>query len=337
MLNLRKKLLVSIFTLMLALVAVSTTTYAWFTLGNTAEISSVELGVQGADGLTVRITSLNGETDVTKLGELSTWKISHDLSDSSVYDVVLKPLHMESDGKLYAISAVDQNTGAPIYEPTAAAVSVDKSPYVEITFEFRSESKATVQFKDLQAKADASHTFASPISVIAGQNVGYGTPAVAVTEHVNNIYTITKARLANALRVAVKNPAEPAWNYINPRNYDHVTGEGADTYHYGTWGGAALAFFNELTDGTELVAPKEYVYKGSVVDDEGNVTDDKNSYDLTKIDLVTLEEQTSGDVKYYTGSVTVVLWLEGFDADCFNAIISDSALFDFSFTAKSAA
>ena len=50
MLNLRKKLLVSIFTLMLALVAVSTTTYAWFTLGNTAEISSVELGVQGADG-----------------------------------------------------------------------------------------------------------------------------------------------------------------------------------------------------------------------------------------------------------------------------------------------
>ena len=317
MLNLRKKLLVSIFTLMLALVAVSTTTYAWFTLGNSAEVSGLQLEVQGAEGLTVRITEINTVTD---LGDLSAWKINHSLTGKT--DVLLAPLTLNDEGKLTALDG------------TVSTAAPKDSPYVQITFEFRSESAAKVQFLDLQALAVGNHNFNSPISVAAAGAQRYGTGAPVTTESAdtdgNPYYLVSNARLANALRIAYKGEGETTWNVIDPVNYDAVMAKsdvaGYTSSHYGTWNGASKDYYEELT-GKTLASKDEYNYVKQ---------QNTNSKYLNTIDLVTLAEKSAADsVTYYTGSITLIVWLEGYDSDCFNAVISDSALLNFTFTAVS--
>ena len=312
MLNLRKKLLVSIFTLMLALVAVSTTTYAWFTLGNVAEVSGIEMEVQGAEGLTIRVSKVNNVSG-TNLGGANNWSIAHNLKDyPEIPAIKMKPLSMKNvwentsvyDGSLYEIVDVEDDGSA---EYKAEAAGIGTNTFIEITFDFRAESQVTVTFNDLAAGFTASypsHTFITPIDVAAG----LGTVTAVAAES-----PVTGARLANALRVAYKSGS--TYTLINPDEYDQSVAN-----QYGNWDGVALDFFNELSGKKELVAPTEYAYTTTAV----------NAIELVELQP---EHDAAGEVAYYTGSVTLLIWLEGWDADCFNALAFDHATFTVKFGA----
>ena len=318
MLNLRRKLLVSVFTLMLAIVSVATTTYAWFTIANTATVDGITLNVEGGEGLTIRITKING---VETKDDLAEWKIHH---EKIGVNALLTPLTFKNEA-LYALGSNE-----------AAKVSEENSPYVEITFSIRSEKQTAIYFKDLQAMAVGEHTFNSPIPVGAAANIthGKGAPAVetpAADNNGNPYYAITNARLANALRFAFKEdlPTTGTYNIIDPVNYDYVMAKGANELHYGKWDGEATNYYEELT-GEELVVPTEYSYYN------GKTSGIKYLDQLPVINTLT-EVVSTNTSPYYIGEITIILWLEGYDADCFNAIIDDKAEFTIVFeTAETA-
>lgn len=327
MLNLRKKLLVSIFTLMLALVAVSTTTYAWFTLGNVTEVSNLEMSVEGAAGLEIRVESINGvkTKDVESLAKLNNWATTHDLSGllTGDYAVKLRPLYMNdlTDGSLVPITGIlsEIPEGAESNAEYGEALLNTSKNYIEITFEFKtlSSTKQSVIFEDLQATAVKSHSFETSVEL---KEVGSLVDEVSDVNGVKVIKAntnMTNVRAANALRVAYYSAADSKYVVADPSEYDWKPGN-----QCGQWAGTALEYFNAIdqskdSEGNDLVlkAPSPYAY---------------TTVESSETKIVDLEWNSEEEASF--GSITIRIWLEGWDADCFNAVAFDDLKFAIKFS-----
>ncbi len=336
MLNLRKKLLVSIFTLMLALVAVSTTTYAWFTMGTKVNVSGIHMEVKGEDGLSIRVVSINGvdakEIDAKIEKEdmkVSTFKSDLDLSQA-LTGITLSPLtykkaYVGEDDKSVPAELVDYEDKAP----------VSSSYYIHIEFEFFSNNNLEVYFENIQASAEDGFTFTSPIEI----------PTFNGQSQVYEGGVVTSARLANALRVAYsgyqpevtpsegETPAKltyPAMtkfsqNVVAPELYD----KDPLNKQYGSWLGASVYYYNAfVTANSELDVPEEEedVYFGYTINGTEKTEFAKAASKI--VQLVGSGKEIDG----YYGRATVTVWLEGWDSDCFNAIVEDEADLIFEFT-----
>lgn len=319
MLNLRKKLLVSIFTLMLALVAVSTTTYAWFTLGNEAKVSNIDLSVKGTDGLMIRLKSVNGTLmSADPLYNLST---ELDLSGKTA-GVKLAPLYHTGD-KLVELK---ENNTKDAYVPGTDGVAVNSGKLIHLEFEIYSPSLTKITFSSILAKSKSdTYTFKAQKEVVS--NFG-ATGAVGTIDEIAIGGNIANARLANALRVAydvtttlsAEASLSVAKNYVQPAIYDEanqLSTVDALKKQYGTWhDGASTSYFNDFSDiplDTTGIVEYDYIYKTT---------------DLGVTPLITLDGNTTDG---FYATVVITIWLEGFDADCFNAIVNDSALLSLSF------
>ena len=329
MLNLRRKLLVSVFTLMLAVCAVATTTYAWFTMGNETTVSNIEMSVQGSDGLMIRVVSVNGHkyleddakygwsTDLNLTGVLSGVK----LAPMSLQDRVATGTYVNTSDQLKTLTsganydATNSFANVPAFAGTETKV---EGNYIEIEFEFRSEAELDVKFKTLKAATVGTVSFITPVKVISNKLTGADEiKEVLVGQAVEN------ARLANALRISVNEAtftdggSDKAHNYtsgyagysklINPSIYDALTKQ------YGTWGKAAVEYYN-ATSHYDIEAPaKEY------------------DYEMDDLTSVICDLKYSTGLNAYFGKVQVRIWLEGWDADAFNAVITDHANLSMSF------
>ena len=326
MLNLRKKLLVSIFTLMLALVAVSTTTYAWFTLGNSVQVSGIDMSVQGTEGLMMRVHEVNGvelstiESTNPAAAELRKWKISQDLTtlfaqeDFKTEFVPASLAAQLSDGtscdplKLYQLAV----SGSSVeYSELSQKPAGQSANYITITFEFYSLKDVDVTLDTLLVTPDkAAHSFTTPVDII-------GTDGNVVDE-ANTSHTI--ARFANSVRVAYLNST--LYQIINPSVYNQGVTE------LGTWSATthtSVKYYNDTSEVDIVSVPAEY---------SDYVTESTigNGGSLVKLTAA----NGAGEDPYYTGKVTLMIWLEGWDADCFNAVIYDKATVDMKFGIKTA-
>ena len=326
MLNLRKKLLVSIFTLMLALVAVSTTTYAWFTMGKEVSVTGISMNVQGVDGLYVRVVKINGkaaaelETEKNVTDEdkkVSTFKASLDLS-SVLTDVNLSPL--------------TYNVGAKVLEDREGAESVvadGTGEYIHVEFEFYSNAPLYVFFDDLSTTAANSYSFTTPVAIN-----GVGTAPNQVIAPVEANGVVTAARLANSLRVAYEDYAATVtpststegvkiqYATIGTTSSKHVIPSEYDLdpeVQYGQWGGASVEYYNAFLTENEKISAPAMPYSWAI---DGTTTTTKNT---------SLVQLAGNETDGYYGKVTLTIWLEGWDSDCFNAIIEDQANINISF------
>lgn len=306
MLNLRKKLLVSIFTLMLALVAVSTTTYAWFTMGNEVKVSNFEMDVKGSEGLAIRIERINGQ-DIEPSNQLYKWELDKDLEGNAAVDVVLEALTMLdlNGNQTTSLAPVTFDKDGTAALGTAKSAKEEDSPYLEITFGFRSEAQdRVVVFQLLQSLTNKdTHSFQSPVEIAAATD-GYSGEAVAANEYVQN------ARAAYAVRLAYQKGA--AWNVVDPQKYSDKNG-------YGDLFGTSVKYYNDVAQPATPIQP---LVKGYTYDDGAQ-------------DLVTLSTPSlDNGIQYWTGSLTIRIWLEGWDSDCFNAVASDALKFNMEFKLK---
>ena len=342
MLNLRKKLLVSIFTLMLALVAVSTTTYAWFTMGTSVDVDGIHMEVEGVDGLFVRLVSVNGidSTDA----EVNTFKAHVNLS-SAITGIKMKPLTNVEEESVRVLKNIGFDSTKKTWLPQGSSVGIGTAVskninYIHIELEFYSASKLNVYLQSLKAALPMvddgegnmvvkPHSFTTPVDV-----KGEGTISDVLAGQ-----AVTEARLANALRIAYSGvPAtsvEPGQTGVVNRTYNDAeinriaqTIIHPDVYdatpakQYGYWAGASWAYYNAISDFPLDEAYKEdkYVYGISQQENTEKINGSKEYYDSDI--LVTL---TGSDANGYYGTVTFTIWLEGYDADCFNAVINDTA------------
>ena len=290
-----RKLSISILAVVFAVVAMGATTFAWFTITNTAKINQFEVQVTAGSGFEIAVTTVGEDP--------SAWKstITKEEVYAAIGNVVLKDLTSEDGETFYPISkiGVDVN-GANDYKLGDAVTD----GYAEFDIHFRSKAEGTVKLN--MTETDITSKGKTKVADVAFAEAYTGGDSFTATSDVL-AYAMNAVRMAiiesNTLKVILEK-AEATLNTAG--TLDNTVGFGKDHTK------GALAYY---------IA--------------------KNQIDITGIDLSGLAEpitQEFGDTAYttkiadiatgpsnewYTGKITVRIWLEGWDAECLNVIFND--------------
>lgn len=284
-----RKVLLAVFALVLSVVALGTTTYAWFTLGNQASVDEFEMNVTGGEGLEVAyvdkdnnvkpfVTTLLKE-DIVKNLELDygftegTWLTAFKLAGVTSTDGIAFQ-KLSDDGK----NLVDLATG--------------EKPYVEFKLRFRTKA------------ASKNLIWASIDMNSAGV---YWAPQVAFTGIDGEVNTTDEVKYyaVNSARVSIENEAETV--------VVHEKGEATDNKALSNsepnWTQGAHDFYNKVT-GVNL-SEHHASYKAVVTEQ------------VAEKDLGAFSADTDS-AGYYYANITVRVYLEGFDSEMFNAVFEDT-------------
>lgn len=314
--KLSKKMMISLMTFALVFIALGASTYAWFTLAQSAQLSDLKVEVSGGTGLEIALE----ENGVYK----STW--SADELEEHIGDLELSDL-TSTDGvtiKNQSLSAVEFVKG-------------EKNSFIEMTFYFKGEpakkenvsavgvylvnknegaSFATasadngtfIVSKGVATKADVAYTNIEGEEVAIGADQNYKAADAVMVSFQDN------GKQTDNVKMYDFNAATGS-NYNDGFNADATQLKGAANYYYQKTGenpGVGGERTNLVTAFTAFT-------------DATNVDKPDNDYSL----ICALSDANSDGI--YEGSVTIRIWIEGFDADCFNAILADEILTQFEF------
>jgi hypothetical protein len=290
--KLTNKLFISILTVAFAVIALGTTTFAWFTLSNTATVSPFNASVTAGEGIEVSLDETNWYTT------LSETVINAYLFDVSRYTTNFKlDLVTSTDG--IAFELLDGTDVLP----------AARSKYLQFTLYFRSFgatapsiywNSATLTSTGIEWQPDAPFN-----DSVAGVQVALDSEESPVMRYA-----------ANATRIAVKGSAAPVI-YELASNFDideDLTGDGNTVL-----GARAVGAIDDLVDG----AISYYTAKTGFPPEN----DELASVPATVTDPATLDSASlvtlTGVAGDWEGSITVTIWVEGWDQNAFNAILKD--------------
>lgn len=286
-----KKLLISAAVLVVALSLAATSTFAWFTMNNEPEVDGFDVNVTANDGVYIS-TIANSEDDT--VGADGTFK-SYVTSDE-VIDAIMENSDFVSGSDLKNLTAATTADGN-VFE--------DENGYSMGDAEYTSEDTTHYTFR----------------------LYFYSNNAYRLKLNTNDS-AVSSNHSANYLPV-------PAWMEINENDYPHsdlstpiATGEdidadakdavrlafddGSDT---NIWDPNPDTGFTDNTEGNLANDYRDHVY-GTTTTVESIVA---NTVDSSEV-LLTL---TGADDTGYNGYLDISLWIEGWDANCFNTILDD--------------
>ncbi len=314
-----RKLLVSVLSLGFAIVALGTTTFAWFTMNASAD-ASFEFKADGGDsGILISADGLNFQSSV-------------DLADyiKDMGDIALNPVT--------AKYASDEITIVTNKDLTGAAVK--NQHYIEFDLYFTGNT-AGAQFGFDAAKTKADNTTAGDGTITAYnllKDVAFDSKDILAG-------TAIKVDVRNAMRCSATFYDEtPALSAVQAEaNKDESSDVNslfatADSVRLYELGGFATAEANkEYNFTTSLdnanVANKYYQdIQGTFAE---GVAADSAYKTLNEDTLASLQADTEALGVAGLNTVTRVnfkFWLEGFDADCFDAVMSQSVACFLAFT-----
>lgn len=268
-----KKLLISCATLALAITAMSTTTYAWYTMSSTASINDFDLNISGGDGIVL-------STDNVEFSETIT------ITPGSAF--LLKPV-TTLDGTNFKSQSggveADGYFATTIYAKTNSSENVNI--YLEETSNITGSDK---QFTPLKK-----------FTITNGENKEYGPGSDNSTIAVNP---------ANAAYYSIQG--------VNEASQALYSGVIAPTPTGNDLGGLA----NQVTvqNASDLTKYASIAYYNAIM-----------STKITRESLPTAApttyttQQVISSVKAGETSTTIIIrvWLDGWDADCFDAVMSN--------------
>lgn len=308
--KLTRKLIMSIMTLAFAFIALGTTTFAWFTLSNTVTVSQFEAKVTAGSGIEISVDD--------GLNYYSTVPVSA-IEDA----LALKNFNIASGFKLVDLTSTDG-----INFKTLANEEVTKG-YIELKLTFRSPEKDTNVYLGGDTMFDLTGTgigWTSDAKFVIGKN---GEDDVYFnTGQSSTFYAAHAARMSFTGSVKSGESSIDKTLVYEAPELEPISGT-----HFGNrvlnnepspfWAVSYYEVKNQVTLSlpTEGNLPVSSITSGTTTE----ATDDSN------LIIVTLSEEISG---YYVGVVTLRIWIEGWDPDCFNAILEDSLKVNLHFITK---
>lgn len=282
--NLTRKLMLSIVAIALVVIALGTSTFAWFTLSNKASVGQFNAEVTAGEGMELSLDQTN-------------WY-------SSIPEEVIQT-HIKTNFEAEPVGVVN-TTGAPILtavtttdliafnklkaDQTGWETAIANVDYIKITIYVRAVNLNTVSIDTLKVTGD-SKTW---------------TPDATFTDGSGNTVTPTTPVIvsaANAARVGIK--GTPTFVFENEASssapINHVLGNTIPT------NGQADYFLKK-----NLVNPNGIT--GAPTSVIGSVT----SVDPA-VEVLTLNPLTG--TSYNTGNFDLFVWFEGFDADTYDSIL----------------
>lgn len=296
----KKALLPAVIAVCCSLLALTSVSYAWFTLGNTASVGSIDVNVQAADGIQIS-------------ADASSWKSLLPLAELEGVDENEMPTGeiapvstggVVANGKMQMFVGTVQNDGKTLKTVSQVESGSDNANF----FAF-----------DIYVKLDNEKEFKldTKSNVYAGNKPNNSEIAARVA--FINLGTAETAADAKALNGAAEDVV--IWE---PNAKKHIEAEvGVDdgtavSSYYGVIAANAEGF--DMTDGAndstnlKLVETKRYEY-------DANGTTAENT-------LFTLEAGYS--------KIRVYIWLEGQDVDCTNNISGGNFKVDLKFVVPEA-
>ncbi|MGM9972172.1 MAG: hypothetical protein ACI35W_07165 [Anaeroplasmataceae bacterium] len=329
-----RKLLMSILSMAFAVVALGTTTYAWFTMNATAT-ADLKVNVQG--GTNGVLLSTDGKTfssDVTILTDSSNQALTGLELQPLTYDYATTPVATPTAFKKFSNNAiVEAGTGASSMYLQFDLYVCTSGPSQSVYF---SSTGNTVE----SDYADKSYVILNDFSYDDGSFIG-GTAvkvdAVNALRSIVEVYEGSEER--DTMQKLCKGGQKPEnaveWGtserVLNIFGFDNgVTlkaGNGSNTaddlaYNFGQTLGetnAANAYLSAVSDG----ALNGVSYPTEPTLTTGFGTEANAIY-------------TSANTSNLVYRVRFTFWLEGFDADCFDAIMGQTLTINLSFTTERA-
>lgn len=346
-----KKLLLSVFSLLLMATVLGTSTYAWFTIGDTVTVSKFDMDVQGGLGLevayvyqepiTVEETEISREGFVTRL---TAERIYEYLSKDYEYD---SPENFNEEFKMGDVTSVDGNEflylkyneegneGAGSYELEEAARK--NEGFIEFTLRFRTkEADAFLIWKDALLESQGVADW------VPGFKFNAPNTDNTLIDPEGNEYTQYKYYASHAARISVTGTVEESKTAVYELAAKDLGTEGEKPDYLNTvlsdnqpnWTQGNLEIFKKST--TIDLSDKYGSYKAaktftSFVEDEEVENGPKV---VAKFVKNTDEED---DDVYYYADVTIRVYIEGFDAEAFDSILEDklSVMLRFTFEKSS--
>ncbi|MFA7157414.1 MAG: hypothetical protein WC123_06980 [Bacilli bacterium] len=304
-----KKILTAATTLVFAAVAVAGSTYAWFTLNQTATVEQLDVNVTAGDGLYVSLTGDEGT-------------FSDSIDPSSLLEGFKFIPVTTSDGE----SFVDR-------KGEAVGAANDDGGYVSFDVYLRSKSPLTIYLSSASVTSVASSL---TLNVPSDEQTGAWDPLTGIVYDESGDTTLTTSA-SNATRFSVlggtpnkifdlADDVNGFGERVAPTN---STGDPVDDWTWDTGYNRAFEYLkrvspNDLTGATfDAGTPTPVTALPPAGPGEFIVT-------LTAVGD-TFESNTWLDADWYASKLTVNIWLEGWDADCFDVLFKDTVTINMEF------
>lgn len=293
--SLTRKLTIAVIALVFAVVSLSTSTYAWFTMSDTAQIDAFEADVKAGEGIEIAVTS----TDSSAGAQWYTGNVPGSVVEEVIGEVKF-----------------DAITTTPTYLSSKTFYGIDDVNKVE-TLLTEATPKQYVSFFVHVRTAQAGKVSLDSIELHSLNQKNWkvdkdftkvnGDPASVSNELLYDV--------ANAARVAIKTNSVTI--YENNEDAQEVTEVGtlaiSEKNTVGTkYDNGALSYWNNkysYVDNDKMAAPADEKYPGS-----------KQISDLETNDLLLGTTQNA----YEEIKFEVIIWIEGWDAECINAIFAQT-------------
>ncbi|MFA5381031.1 MAG: hypothetical protein WC296_03695 [Candidatus Izemoplasmatales bacterium] len=310
--SLKTKVILSAIVLMFALVATIGSTYAWFTVSNTVSVSSIQMNVGTQEGLLIR--PYNGETGPTSdptLLNATTYK-----SNLTQTDITAVALYTNLNAwRLSPVTATAALDGTTINGYALNTMNIDTKAFTPIDAAIPSTdiNAATGKVIDISFWLLHQGTVDLPIA-LEGLTITAAN-ALGAQDAVVNAVKLAIWKAADG-DTPVASPAAVTFGLDN--DYDFAFTLGMRGYDSGTATNNSILTASK----TSLLAAQEEYYKTGETAD----TTDIFAYTLAGADpIATL-------TKNVPTLVTVRIYIEGWDAQCTNAILAAIFTINFKFT-----
>ena len=312
--KLTRKITLSLVAILFAVIALGTTTYAWFTLGTSATVSSIDGTVKAAEGIEV---SLDYNTDNSQ----KNWSNSLKFSKEKAY---LGSQKIGTATTLTNLALVaEENKTLSFYDTEAKFSTVDPKEVTGTAIE-PNKSGSYLAF-DLYVK-------------VSGQNLSKNlvVNGVEITSNVKNwVSDVTtdgnELETGKTYDVYASNAARVSFAKVDN---DAVRYKGTFELNKAQSGETNNAFPGDTASQNGLA--KKYAdakgYTGAK-DMFDNFTLFNNGTTKTGNDLL-IDTITTGVDKETYLQYRVYIWLNGFDGDCINAILGESLTVNFKLELK---
>ena len=326
--KLTQKLVLSVVTMALVVVALGTSTFAWFTLQNTAVIGRFEADVTAGEGIEVSLGSWvlnNNETTENtnddfyeaQLLPTSTW---YTTIPGSAVESRLTAMY----GSSLSLTDVTSENGRDMKKRAANGdlipVGALEGKFIQFPLWFRSATSKTITLENLVISGTEDKTWTVDTPFVGANNNAFSGANTFVSGSTMKVAAWTAARVSifnqsgslgavyqrkavtgNSFANTVYNSdVMPAVSYADDAQF------GAASYYAAKNGGVGI----DVEDVTDIPDAVKLDDTGKVAGTAANAVIGQNLVLLTGADNV------------FTGQITVRVWIEGWDADLYDAIFT---------------
>jgi len=321
--KLSRKLFISLLTVAFAVITLGATTFAWFTLSNTARVESFDMQVTAGAGIAISVDDINFSNTLTTAQMLA---------------------HITAQGRSIVLANLTTNDGLNFkmmdgnlaIQPLAA----NNGEYLEFPLYFRTPDQ-NVSIYMLSTSTSAS-TGVSWKNDIQFYYPGYGDGSDNVLVNTTQAY-----HASNSLRISFENIdhyKEGGLATASRASTQVVEFDTTDASNTLLRVGASLNLDTTPVGAHDYFEKKTGIELGGVdlpasqLSSELFITmSDVSEVNLANPILNLDEAEVAGDGQtYYYGKVQIRLWIEGWDPDSINAILSDVISATLSFGGRTA-